>query len=297
MPRRACKLRYSLSVSIPRLLAFAACTLMATRLFAQAQAEPPGLEAIPRSEDYILRSWIAHDGLPDVEIQDITQTRNGYLWIATLRNGMARFDGVRFTDISDSAGLQSASTTAVLTSRDGTLWAATDLGSLVRLRGGRFQIEIPAPSGMGRAITSLAEDAEGVIWAGLQSSGCVLSWKDGKNQSFSLGDGGDPISLCTATNGTVWFTSYRHYGFFDGREFHSLPLPDNACGQLAAARAGGMWTIAGQKLLHLQENGKSEIVADVPHQRGAQIYAPGAAVGLTIDPRQVAALKADVSGQ
>ena len=250
-------------MSIPRLLAFAACTLMATQLFAQTQAEFPGLEAIPRSEDYILRSWIAHDGLPDVEIQDITQTRDGYLWIATLRNGMARFDGVRFTDISDSAGLQSASTTAVLTARDGTLWAATDLGSLVRLRGGRFQIEIPAPSGMDRAITSLAEDAEGVIWAGLQSSGCVLSWKDGKTQSFSLGDGGDPISLCTATNGIVWFTSYRHYGFFDGREFHSLPLPDNACGQLAAARAGGMWTIAGQKLFHLQENGKSEIVADV----------------------------------
>ena len=43
--------------------------------------------------------------------------------------------------------------------------------------------------------------------------------------------------------------------------------------------------------------GQTEIVADVPHQRGAQIHAPGAAVGLMIDPRQVAALKADVSGQ
>jgi iron(III) transport system ATP-binding protein len=43
--------------------------------------------------------------------------------------------------------------------------------------------------------------------------------------------------------------------------------------------------------------GQTEIVADVPHQRGAQIHALGAAVGLTIDPRQVAVLKPDVSGQ
>jgi iron(III) transport system ATP-binding protein len=37
--------------------------------------------------------------------------------------------------------------------------------------------------------------------------------------------------------------------------------------------------------------GRHEIVADVPHQRGVQAHAPGAMVGLTIDPRQVAVLR------
>jgi iron(III) transport system ATP-binding protein len=37
--------------------------------------------------------------------------------------------------------------------------------------------------------------------------------------------------------------------------------------------------------------GRHEIVADVSHQRGVQAHAPGATVGLTIDPRQVAVLR------
>lgn len=220
------------------------------------------LETLPRSEDYTLRSWIAQDGLPAVDIQGITQTSDGYLWLATY-NGLARFDGVRFTEFPEFSGKKSTGAFAVLTARDGTLWTATTEGSLVRLRGDRFQTEIPAPADGAREMISLTEDADGGIWASFRSGGNVLRWNGGKIQRFSLGDGEDPIFLCSATNGDVWFTSYHHYGFFDGREFHSQPLGANACGHLAAARGGGVWTIAGKKLLRLHENGTSEIVADV----------------------------------
>ena len=45
-----------------RLLDFAICMVMASPLFAQTKS--PALETIPRSEDYILRSWSA----PQVEL-------------------------------------------------------------------------------------------------------------------------------------------------------------------------------------------------------------------------------------
>jgi len=226
------------------------------------------MEAIPRSDDYILHSWVAHDGLPDVDILSITQTPDGYLWLATL-NGMARFDGERFTESSESSGLKFPGASALLTARDGTLWAAPVPGSLARLRAGGFQTEIPAPTDTSRSIISLIEDAGNSIWASFSSGGEVRRWKEGKAERFSLGDGDDPIELCTAINGVVWFTSYKHCGFFDGREFHSRSLGETGCAHLAAARAGGVWTVAGRQLLRLQENGKFEAVADLSWLGGA----------------------------
>jgi signal transduction histidine kinase/streptogramin lyase len=112
-------------------------------------------------------------------------------------------------------------------------------------------------------MSSLAEDAEGGIWTNSLQNSAVLRWKAGKIESFPLGGESDPISLCAADNGVIWISSYKRCGFFNGREFQFLPLGANACGCVAAARAGGVWTIAGQRLLRFQENGKVETVADV----------------------------------
>src|SRR5215475_7336886 len=50
--------------------------------------------------------WDADGGLPQNIVRGIVQMPDGYLWIATL-NGVARFDGVRFTtfDKSNTPGI------------------------------------------------------------------------------------------------------------------------------------------------------------------------------------------------
>ena len=40
-------------------------------------------------------SWTTENGLPQNSINDILQTRDGYLWLAT-NGGLVRFDGARF---------------------------------------------------------------------------------------------------------------------------------------------------------------------------------------------------------
>lgn len=45
---------------------------------------------------YSVKTWTTEDGLPQNSVIAMTQTRDGYLWLGTLR-GLARFDGVRFT--------------------------------------------------------------------------------------------------------------------------------------------------------------------------------------------------------
>ena len=40
-------------------------------------------------------SWTTENGLPQNSVNDIVQTRDGYLWLATF-GGLVRFDGIRF---------------------------------------------------------------------------------------------------------------------------------------------------------------------------------------------------------
>src|ERR1700737_4285582 len=50
---------------------------------------------------YPFDQWTADNGLPQNSVSGIVQTRDGYLWLATV-DGLARFDGVRFTVFNKS---------------------------------------------------------------------------------------------------------------------------------------------------------------------------------------------------
>ena len=60
----------------------------------------PGTGALARDSNvadtqHILEKWTTENGLPQNSINDILQTRDGYLWLAT-HGGLVRFDGARF---------------------------------------------------------------------------------------------------------------------------------------------------------------------------------------------------------
>src|ERR1700747_1168778 len=57
---------------------------------------------------YRLQAWTVDNGLPQNVIRGVAQTPDGYLWITTL-DGLARFDGVRFTvfNKSNTSGISS----------------------------------------------------------------------------------------------------------------------------------------------------------------------------------------------
>lgn len=89
---------------------------------------------------YRLDHWTADNGLPQNSVHDILQTRDGYLWIATL-DGLARFDGVRFTvfNKSNSQGISSNRFLFLREDVNGDFWAGTEDGGVVRYHQGRFK--------------------------------------------------------------------------------------------------------------------------------------------------------------
>jgi hypothetical protein len=73
---------------IPRAL-LSAALLAALHLSARAAVSE---EAEP---GYHSETWTTERGLPGDTVRAVTQTRDGYLWVA-MQAGLARFDGVRF---------------------------------------------------------------------------------------------------------------------------------------------------------------------------------------------------------
>ena len=73
--------------------------------------------------------WVTENGLPQNTVHSIVQTQNGYVWIAT-EEGLARFDGVRFTvfDKQNTPELKSNDVRVLVSDRQGALWIGTPKG-------------------------------------------------------------------------------------------------------------------------------------------------------------------------
>jgi signal transduction histidine kinase/ligand-binding sensor domain-containing protein len=109
-------------------------------------------------------SWTTENGLPQNSINDIVQTRDGYLWLATF-GGLVRFDGSRFVVFDRSTdGIKSQRIRRLHEDRSGTLWASTEEGMLIRYRSGRFT-SFGEEHGLPAANTMRIEESDdGRLW-------------------------------------------------------------------------------------------------------------------------------------
>lgn len=91
------------------------------------------------SAQYRFDHWTTDSGLPQNSVFDMVQTRDGYLWLATV-DGLARFDGVRFQvfNRSNSPGIINNRFISLFEDSYGDLWAGTEESGLTRQHSGRF---------------------------------------------------------------------------------------------------------------------------------------------------------------
>lgn len=131
---------------------------------------------------YRFDHWTTDQGLPQNSIYAIQQTRDGYLWLATL-DGLVRFDGVRFTVFNKSTtpDLTQNRFVALLEDREGVLWAGTDESDIWRWEKGRFtpfQIQGATPF-KDRNVYFRSEPDGSVL---LTTRAGILHWRNGKLQ-------------------------------------------------------------------------------------------------------------------
>ncbi len=118
---------------------------------------------------YSFDHWTTAQGLPHNNITAITQTRDGYLWLGTT-DGLARFDGVRFTVFNtvNAPGFTSNRITRLFVDRRGALWIGTEEGGLMCYAEHRFTAHNEGLPD--KFILRIDEDDAGALWVYTQKA-------------------------------------------------------------------------------------------------------------------------------
>lgn len=147
-----------------RLPTLLTCLLLWTALPALAVQRPPVSGGLPGYEH---TAWRVGQGAPG-DIWDITQDRDGLLWLAT-GSGLYRFDGRRFERQAAPVGSQFPSTNMVTLAHaaDGALWIGYFQAGISRFAQGRlhnYGREQGVPVGV---VPRFSQDRQGQLWAAI----------------------------------------------------------------------------------------------------------------------------------
>lgn len=238
-----------------------------------AEAPLAGLDPAKALTQYSLDHWGLEQGLPNTTVLALAQTSDGYLWLATYE-GLARFDGVRFTVFhgGNTEGLASSSIRALAAAADGSLWIGTHGGGLVRMRDGRFtrySTREGLPTDM---VMAIHVDASGTVWAGTTGG---LARMEGE-QARAVGPFRDSIAaVYRDRSGALWVGTHgaglrRMSPSGEWDTFNAARgLPGEVVSSIHQDRAGTLWVgLVGGGLARLE---------------GGRFRAYGAADGLPSD--------------
>ncbi len=140
--------------------------LLAGALLAACSTSARALDPQRSITQFVHHAWRTTDGLPQDSISSIAQSDDGYLWIGT-RDGLARFDGTRFTVFNrlNTPAMRSNLVLTVRSAPDGSIWAGTDDG-LVRYKNGVFTGYSTSDGIPSNYIVSVSVARDGTVWIG-----------------------------------------------------------------------------------------------------------------------------------
>jgi ligand-binding sensor domain-containing protein len=97
------------------------------------------LTLVPATAQFRFDNWTTEQGLPQNSVVAVTQTRDGYVWLATY-DGLVRFDGVRFTvyDKNNTKAFSTSRIAELYEDPTGALWVSTVMGGVLRYQNGVF---------------------------------------------------------------------------------------------------------------------------------------------------------------
>lgn len=110
--------------------------------YAQITSSVSELSLSPK-EKYSIQTWTTENGLPQNSINDIVQTNDGYLWLATF-DGLVRFDGLKFEvyNTSNTPEIKVNGVKRLFVDNKGYLWIICTDGNLISYYQKKFQQHI-----------------------------------------------------------------------------------------------------------------------------------------------------------
>ena len=218
-------------------------------------ASASGFFTAAAAPNYFTRTWQVEQGLPQNKVTAVVQTRDGYLWVGTY-NGLARFDGVRFTvfDDNNTPELRGNRVTSLFEAGDGTLWIGTESGDVSQYKDGHFAaVPLRANWGGGK-IYAITADNAGDVWL-FNEAGELARARDGKVLSPASGNISKVFSLARGEDGVVWIDREGVVSSLKAGQL-TVEVTTNVYVQgICAARGGGFW-MASSSFLRKWKNGQ-----------------------------------------
>jgi signal transduction histidine kinase/ligand-binding sensor domain-containing protein/CheY-like chemotaxis protein len=235
------------------------------------------------------RVYGSGEGLPSPSTMDLSQDREGRVWVAT-RDGLGRFDGREFAvfrhvpDQADSLPCNDVQT--VLATRDGRIWVGCESTGLAMLEHGDdvgFTRIAPDPAGdglRGGDVFALHETPGGDLYIGTYAQG-LARWRAGASAPVALDRLAefDPelgiatvLDMTMDAEGVLWVGTLDALWRIDGADA-DVPGPARKVAELPlvnavhAARDGRLW-VGVNGALFVRARGADDLVR-VPLPEGA----------------------------
>ena len=143
-----------------------------------------GLSPEKSLNQYVHNKWGIEDGLPQISVVDIVQTKDGYIWFAT-EEGLVKFDGVKFKvyDSSNVSEIKNNMIWDLNEDKNQNLWISTLGGGLVKHKNGKFTLYNTDDGLNSNTIGITFEDTDGNIWIGTYNG--INIYKNGKFKNIS----------------------------------------------------------------------------------------------------------------
>jgi signal transduction histidine kinase/ligand-binding sensor domain-containing protein/CheY-like chemotaxis protein len=228
--------------------------------------------------EYGHRVWLPESsGLPQSVIRSMIQTSDGYLWLGT-EAGLARFDGVQFTDFDslNTPALRVRAIRALLQDRQGRVWLGTNDGRVFYYKDGKFtSLFQPGAVTQAAVVHQIYQDHEGDIWVATEEG--VFRYQQGQLHEFGsesgltsrrvqaiAEDADHRLWIGTAGGGLLYWQDGRFVAFKtkDLSDYVNVLLADGS----------DLWVGTQEGLRHLHEGTISRFSRD-PHLLTEQIDA------------------------
>jgi two-component system sensor histidine kinase/response regulator len=225
----------------------------------QVLALDPGREL----DDYIQHNWQTRNGLPDNMVNQVMQSSDGYLWIATTY-GLARFDGKDFTiyNRKSSEGLPANHVMVIYEDRIRRLWIGTTSGLAVMEKGKITPLF--KEQGLDDFVWKIFEDTRGDFWIGTNGAG-IYYIKGGNLIHYSTKEGliSDFVrSIYEDRSGGLWIGTRKGLNRFDFNTGKFITytkeqgLPHNFVRKVFEDSKGRLWIATyGGGLCQFKDNG------------------------------------------
>lgn len=179
----------------------------------------------PKYRDFTSQCFSVYSnttGLPNNNIYDLTEDKNGCLWIGTAQDGVIKYDGKNYYHFNKKSGIQDNEIMSLIEDRKGNMWFGGLKNGIAKYNGKKITTYTTKEGLCGNRIRSLLEDKKGNLWIATQQG---LSKFDGEYfTNYSLDQGLSDLiiqSITEDSKGNLWFGTYQH-GFmkFDGNSFY-----------------------------------------------------------------------------